>query len=112
MATVAASQMASALENLRGLRPNGETPLLGSGVTERATSPAPMNSGLDQLDPRRDTIDRWSAALARGDDAEVDRLVRRSRMDRVLTAATGQLGTMLGGADPIAGGGLGSRQSG
>ena len=59
-----------------------------------------MASGLDrevdQLDPRRDAIDRWGAALARGDGIEVDRLVRQSRVARIWVAASGQLGEMLG----------------
>lgn len=80
--------------------------LLGSGVTARAVPLAPMESGLDRgagpLDTRRDTIDRWSAAFARGDDAEVDRLVRQSRIDRAWVVASGELGAMLGQASPPA----------
>jgi hypothetical protein len=55
-----------------------------------------ITDGDDRLDSQRDTIDRWSAALARGDDAEVRRLVSQSRSDRMWVAASGQLGTMLG----------------
>lgn len=50
---------------------------------------------------RRNILDRWSAALARGDDAEVDRLVQQSRTDRVRVAAE-QLGTISDQADRAA----------
>ncbi len=56
----------------------------------------PMSSPGDRRTPRRVAIDRWSEALARGDDIEADRLVRQSRIDRVGIAATGQLGVMVG----------------
>ena len=55
-----------------------------------------LDRAVDRPDTRRETIDLWSAALARGDDAEVDRLVRQSHVDRCWIAASGQLGTMLG----------------
>ena len=59
-----------------------------------------MQAGLDfgrgGVDPRCNTVELWSAALARRDGAEVDRLVRQSRVDRICAAASGQLGTMLG----------------
>jgi hypothetical protein len=45
---------------------------------------------------RRDTIDAWCAAVACRDDAEVERLVRQSRVDRMWDAASGQLGMMVG----------------
>jgi hypothetical protein len=51
---------------------------------------------VDRLNSRRDTLDHWSAALARGDDAAVERLVQQSRIDRIWVAASGQLGPMLG----------------
>ncbi len=47
-------------------------------------------------DPRRQNLAQWEAALERGDHAEVDRLVRQSRLDRSWIAASGQLGMMLG----------------
>ena len=57
------------------------------------------SGGLDRggvrVDPRHDTIGRWSAALARGDEAEVDRLVRQSRIDRAWVATSGQIGAMV-----------------
>lgn len=100
MVTATAPHTTSAVRIPENDLMSDNSPLRGSGVAARATSVAPMESGLDRgvnrLDPRRDTIDRWSAALARGDDAEVDRLVRQSRIDRVWVAASGQLGTMLG----------------
>jgi hypothetical protein len=49
-----------------------------------------------RIGSQRDTLDLWIAAFARGDDAEVRRLVRQSRSDRIWVAASGQLGTMLG----------------
>jgi hypothetical protein len=59
-----------------------------------------MESGLDRcvdrLNHRRDTIDHWTTALASGDAAAVERLVRQSRIDRIWVAASGQLGEMLG----------------
>jgi hypothetical protein len=55
-----------------------------------------VDSAVELVDARRDTIDRWSAAFARGDDDEVARLVRQSRTDHVWVAASGQLGPMLG----------------
>lgn len=82
------------------------TTLHDSGVTARTVSVAPIQSGPDlgvgRADPRRATLDRWSAALARGDDAEVDRLVRQSRMDRAWVAASGQIGAMVDQARPAA----------
>ena len=100
MVTATAPHTTSAMRILEDDLMSDNSPLRGSGVTARPTSVAPMESGLhrgvNRLDPRRETIDRWSAALARGDDAEVDRLVRQSRIDRVWVAASGQLGTMLG----------------
>jgi len=69
-------------------------------------APAPRNSlaAPDQphdfpqpsRDPRRQNLAHWGAALERGDQAEVDRLVRQSRLDHSWIAASGQLGTMLG----------------
>ncbi len=68
-----------------------------------AVTPPPASSGAepDELGPesgdsRRTSIEGWSAALASGDGAEVTRLVRQSRVDRVKAAATGKLGAMLG----------------
>lgn len=52
--------------------------------------------GGDRLDVPPRPIDLWIAALARGDDAEVDRLVRQSRVDRLWAAAYGQLGVTVG----------------
>jgi hypothetical protein len=60
-------------------------------LPDRAVEPA-----VELVDVRRDTIDRWSAAFARGDTDEVARLVRQSRTDHVWLAASGQLGPMLG----------------
>jgi hypothetical protein len=56
----------------------------------------PVEHAGEVVDVRRDTIDRWSAAFARGDADEVARLVRQSRTDHVWLAASGQLGPMLG----------------
>ncbi len=55
-----------------------------------------FDHGVDLLDRRRETIGHWTAALARGDDAAVERLVRQSRIDRIWVGVSGQLGTMLG----------------
>jgi hypothetical protein len=46
------------------------------------------------------TIDQWGFALDHHDDAEVERLVSQSRADRADEAASGRLGTMLGGVVP------------
>ena len=77
------------------------SPLRGSGMNAGAMSVASMELAVDRvvapLDSRRDTLNRWSAALARGDRAEVDRLVTQSRIDRAWVAASGRLGAMLGG---------------
>lgn len=61
-----------------------------------AALPPSASAGTDRLSSPRNTLDHWGAALARGDDAEVDRLVRQSRIDRDGVAASGQLGKMLG----------------
>jgi hypothetical protein len=57
---------------------------------------------MNAADPdRRNALDCWGAALARGDVAEVDRLVRQSRIDR-LHVGSERLGTLSGQADPTA----------
>jgi hypothetical protein len=70
-----------------------------------ARSMDPMASALDgrvvRLDPRRDAIDRWSAALVRGDDDEVDRLVQQSRSGRTVVAS-GKLGATESRDEPTA----------
>jgi hypothetical protein len=79
-------------------------------LNEKTRAPvfAPMETYLgrcaqrsaERLDSHRQAIDQWSTALARGDHAEVDRLVRQSRLDRGWAAASGRLGAMLGQAVP------------
>jgi hypothetical protein len=69
-----------------------------------ATSLPTVEAGLRgrtvPIDPRLDAIDRWGAALAQHDDAEVDRLVRKSRAARVEDATAGRFGIVLGQLDP------------
>lgn len=74
---------------------SGNSPLHDFDGTACAPSPVPAGSILARpLDPRRDTLDRWSAALARRDDAEVNRLVRQSRTDPMRLLASEQVGAM------------------
>ncbi|MBI4935185.1 MAG: hypothetical protein HY828_14985 [Actinobacteria bacterium] len=54
----------------------------------------------EPLPETKDTLARWRAALAQGDEDEVARLVRLSRADRNEIATSGQLGAMLGQVDP------------
>jgi hypothetical protein len=53
--------------------------------------PRSLAPSSDRPRPRRDIINRWSAALARRDDDEVDRLVQQSRIDRAWFLASEQL---------------------
>jgi hypothetical protein len=68
----------------------------GPGPHAAPTASSAELNLVDRPDPRRAALDHWGAALARGDHAEVERLVRQSRIDREWTAASGQLGSMLG----------------
>lgn len=82
-----------------------DLPIRDSGSAARAESAEPAESGLDRRlergDPRRHVIDAWRAALDRGDDVEVDRLVRQSRIDRRRSTASNPLAALLGHADQI-----------
>lgn len=88
MVAAHAPHTTSVLRILEDHHPSSSSPLRGSGVTARDRT--------DRLDRRRDIIDHWSEALARGDDAAVERLVRQSRIDRSWVAASGQFGALLG----------------
>jgi hypothetical protein len=96
--TELSSTQAPALEGFDGFR--------GAIGSPRATSAVPVERGLDQgawsRAARSGALHRWRAALARGDGAEVERLVQQSHADRVAIAASGQLGAMLGQRDPSA----------
>ena len=106
MVTVTGPHTTSALPIIEDEHLNDNSLPRGGGVRAGATPLAPTESGLDRgvnrIDPRRGTIDRWTAALARGNDVEVDRLVRLSRIARVGVAASSQLAVMLGQAAPTA----------
>jgi hypothetical protein len=69
--------------------------LLATATDPFATS-AQRLLGDARHDARRATLEQWGVALALGDDATVERVVRQSRTDRIWLAASGQLGTMLG----------------
>lgn len=64
------------------------------------TRPATLDRAADRLVRRRIVLDHWGAALARGDAAEVNRLVLQSRSDRVRPGTIAPLGALLGHAGP------------
>ena len=65
-------------------------------LNEHSSASSMLRDGGSLPHARRDSIDAWCAAVACRDDAEVERLVRQSRVDRIWDAASGQLGTMVG----------------
>jgi hypothetical protein len=69
--------------------------VMATATAALATSVPPLAANT-RLESRSDTLEHWGAALARGDEAAVDRVVRQSRADRIWLAASGQLGPMLG----------------
>ena len=93
MVTATGPHTTSALPIIEDEHLNDNSLPRGRGVRARATPLAPTESGLDRgvnrIAPRRGTIDRWTEALARRNDVEVDRLVRLSRIARVGVAASG-----------------------
>lgn len=59
---------------------SGRTP---TRVARSQITVARATRRTDRLDPQRERLDQWTAALSRGDDDEVDRLVSQSRVERV-----------------------------
>lgn len=75
-------------------------PRLGIGIAEPLATFGRVNA--ESVLGRRDAIDSWGAALARGDDDEIERLVRRSRSARVEKRRIGRLGLIVDRADQTA----------
>lgn len=100
MATAPTRRTTSVRHALSDDYPSCVLPFRASGLPALEASEAPTGAGRDprveRVDLQRELFENWRAALARGDDAEVDRLVRQSRIERVWAAASGPLDAMLG----------------
>ena len=69
---------------------------MSAALTAAGSADHCSECGGPVTDPHASAIIRWTAALTRHDDVEVERLVRQSRADRVDGVADRLLGTPPG----------------